>query len=265
MNSSTRLPDQARTYGAAYAELYDDVFPNDAGTEATVDALDRLIGITGASRPQTIVEFGVGTGRIAIPLAARGAAVIGIDSSSELLAIAAHKRSSSRNLHLVHGDIRSPYEIQDADAVLCVCGTLSMLLHRDEQLAALRNSATMLRDGGLLIVETHNPPYVARSHEGHEARAVQVERSGTLRLVTQILPGKQHWRLDATHVGPEGEHTMGEVSRLTTPSDLTAMAALAGLTCEMTWSAWDGRPYESSSPMYVAVFRKAVQSTPKTD
>lgn len=257
MSEATLLPDQARSYGAGYAACYDDVFAPGPDTELAVASIHALLEQLPAPAERTaptVVELGVGTGRIAIPLAERGIDVIGIDSSPELLSIAAGKRADAANPHLRRADIRQPQDLTQIDLVLCLCATLSMILTREEQLATVRNAAAMLRPGGMLVIETHDPGHVRTLHESGIHRAHLDAGGTTIEFISRVLPGGEHWELTTVIDGSPARDAVTEISRLITPADLRSMAAEAGLGHRFTWSSWAGDPYTGSAPMYVAGF-----------
>lgn len=253
MSEITTLPDQARTYGAGYAAIYDDVFADGPDTERAVVAIRALLA--GAAPDPAVVELGVGTGRIAIPLAEHGIDVIGLDSSPELLAVAAGKRRPhATNPTLIEADIREPQDLPSVDLVLCLCATFSMLLSPREQAATLRNAVAMLRPGGMLLIETHDPTHVRALHRKGVHRQLLEVGGGTIELTSRLLPGGDHWELTTAMAGDAVQPPVTEISRLVSPGELGKLATEAGLRHRFTWSSWAGDHYSRSSPMYIAGF-----------
>src|SRR5699024_2355046 len=116
-------------YGREFAHFYDRIFPKDATAERTADV---LAGMHPGNGPA--LELGVGTGRIAIPLARRVGPVVGVDSSVEMLdRLRSDIAHTEVDVTPVHGDIRAYRDDTKYVLVYCVCATLSMLLDEAQQ------------------------------------------------------------------------------------------------------------------------------------
>jgi SAM-dependent methyltransferase len=154
-------------YGAQFADFYDRLFPADAAAAAAVERLAALHD-AGAGPP---LELGVGTGRIAIPLAQRVGEVVGVDSSPEMLAELERAASPVRG---VLGDMRTYRDEGGHGLVYCVLGSLSIVLEREGQQAALEACAAAAAPGAAVVIETHNPPFVEALHGGRRTETLFV-------------------------------------------------------------------------------------------
>jgi SAM-dependent methyltransferase len=231
------------TYGRSFAEVYDEWYPADAATSAAVEHLHRLAG-DGAR----ILELGVGTGRLALPLAALGHELVGMDSSEEMLdrladnaAAAATAAGGKVEVEPVHGDVgdgtswpTGPFEMVVA-AFNLVCN----LADPTSQAAMFVQAHAALAPAGLLVVEAFVPHPVDHAERRLEVREVSAE---------QVV-------LIASRTDPElgiviGQHIQlrdGEPVRLrpwrlrpTSPAELDRWAADAGLELVERRDGWDG-------------------------
>lgn len=247
-------------YGRQFSEIYDELFPKDAAADQVAVALSRLLDSDG-----TALELGVGTGRVAIPLAQRIKHVVGVDSSAEMLSrLESDVQRTGAPVSAVEADLRTYTDDQQYPLVYAVCGTLSMVTGADEQQEAVRRAADRVAPGGCLVVETHNPSGVFAMTGGvpHYTALVPYPTPGTGLLTTWTIDkATSIWRASHLWIN-NGSFTMAsEISRLTTPEELTAYATQAGLHQERLVSDWHGTSYTEESPMYAAVFRKPTSRT----
>ncbi|MGU3411273.1 class I SAM-dependent methyltransferase [Microbacterium sp. M1A1_1b] len=240
-----------RDYGRQFADVYDEVFPPDG----------QLVAALLDSRPGTALELGIGTGRVAVPLAAAGVAVTGVDLSPEMLDRA---RSAAEReqvpLELVEGSMTDVRLDDRFDLVYCVCASISMLLERRQQRQALEVAAGHLAPGGRIVVETHNPDAVRSLHDGRRRETWFVPYPGTgrgLQSYGVLDEPRSLWQV--SHLWHDGGTTSvgSEVSLLTPPEVLTGLAQHAGLAVRSVHGSWRGGPVTPDSPTYVAEFGAA--------
>lgn len=247
--------DQTRSYGAQFHTVYDDLFP----PEDAERAAEFLVVLAGRAWPR-IVELGVGSGRVALPLARRGARVTGVDTSEDLLAVAA-ARSGDADLRLVRDDIRTwrPDDASGgADLVVCVCATIAQLPGPDDRRAALATAAAAVRPGGRVVVESHSPERVRRIHRDATRVEMELPPSGTrgpVRLVSRLDDPAGPWCLEHRWSDRDGtpRHAV-EYACLVEPAELDGMARAAGLRPAGRYADWNGAPADPLSPTYIAVF-----------
>ncbi|MHC3815312.1 class I SAM-dependent DNA methyltransferase [Streptomyces sp. DT9] len=241
-------------YGAQFAKWYDRIFPEGAGTQAMVDALARLHPDPDAGT----IEFGVGTGRVAVPLSHRTGQVTGVDSSPEMLAQLAIAPGSEKVV-AVHADIRTYTDTRTYGLVYVVCGTLSMLISSEDQQETVRRAAELLSPGGRLVVETGNRPAVEALHDGQLRTTLftPYPEPGTgLQTHSTLTP--EIWQCSHIWYESDGSTRVGsEVARLTTPDEVDRYATAAGLTVEGRYSDWNFAPYTQQYPMFLTTYTKS--------
>jgi SAM-dependent methyltransferase len=235
--------DPARSFGPDVARRYDQ-FPR--GDEAAaVDFLAEL------ARGDSALEFAIGTGRIAIPLAQRGVRVEGIELSAAMVEqLRSKPGGTDMDIHV--GDMTTTQTGRTYPLVYLVFNTIFNLLTQDDQIRCFENAARHLTDDGVFLVEAAVPSAWLPRNQYVNAERVEAE---TVVLdvcrydpVTQILD-ENHVRFDAA-----GVHLSPISCRLAWPSELDLMARLAGLRLVQRWGGWDSEPY-SGEGMHVSVYQ----------
>jgi SAM-dependent methyltransferase len=186
-----------------------------------------------------VVELGVGTGRIAIPIAAAGVQVIGVDASAGMLAVCAEeakKAGVDQLLDLRQGDLRRPPVDERVNLVTCPFRAFLHLSTDDDRLQALHSARELLRPDGRLIFDVFKPSqedidetdgrWIERE-PGIDERADWDMTERTLTLAVR---------------GPSGESTM--ILWWLEPERWNALLAEAGFTVEACYGWFDRRPYE---------------------
>lgn len=239
--------DPLTSFGEDTAAIYDD---DPRGDEAaTVAFLARL------ARGGPVLELAVGTGRIALPLAATGITVDGIDISPAMVAKLRAKPGGDQ-ISVTMGDFADVPVPGTYRLVFVVFNTLFNLLTQEDQVRCFQNVAAHLTEDGLFVVEAFVPSYLHRLRDDQyvDAEAIGV---GEVRLdvgrhdpVTQML--------DESHVSlsPEGVRLSPIVCRYAWPSELDLMARLAGLRLQDRWSGWNGEPFSAGSARHVSVYAR---------
>jgi SAM-dependent methyltransferase len=242
-------------YGKQFEGWYDRMFPGDAATRLTVDAL-------AACHPDPAwgtLEFGVGTGRIALPLSHRVGPVTGVDSSQEMLAVL-EKKSGDGSVTTELGDIRTYRDSRRYGLVYCVCSTLSLILDPCGQQDAITRAAELLCPGGRLLVETHNRPGVEALHQGLTRTTVFVpfpEPDAGLQMHATLLGENRIWQVSTILFEPDGTHRIGtETARLLTPDEVDGYARNAGLRPEGHHSDWRRNDYVPTAGVFIASYTK---------
>jgi hypothetical protein len=198
------------------------------------------------------LEFAIGTGRIALPLAERGVPVKGIDNSEAMLARLRAKPGAER-IDAQAGDMASTRVEGEFSLVYLVFNTIFNLVTQDGQVACFESAAAHLPTGGRFVVE---------------ARVPELQR---LPLGQTVLPwradpdGMSYYVYDVVRQGLSGRHynfVDGRVEsnpiemRYAWPAELDLMARLAGMRLEHRWAGWGREPFTALSPSHVSVYVK---------
>jgi hypothetical protein len=233
------------SFGADAAEVYDDELRGDE-TE-TVACLEQL------ARGGPALELAIGTGRIALPLAARGIRVDGIDLSADMVAKLRAKPGGDA-VQVTMGDFADVAVAGSYRLIYIVFNTLYNLLSQAEQVRCFENVAAHLDDDGVFLVEASVPSdlYRLRNDQYVDAEAIDVASVtfdvGRHDPVTQTL--------DETHVvlSPAGVRLFPIVTRYVWPSELDLMARIAGLRLVERWAGWNREQFTSTSSRHVSVY-----------
>jgi SAM-dependent methyltransferase len=236
----------AMSFGEDIAEDYDNLARR--GDEvATVAFLERL------ARGGPALELAIGTGRIALPLAARGIRVDGIDFSPAMVA-KLRARPEGDQISVTMGNFADVAVPGTYRLIYVVFNTLFNLLTQDEQVRCFENVTTHLTNDGSFVVEGAVPAdlFRLRNHQYVEAETIGVN---SVRLdVARHDPVKQ--LLEETHVtlSSRGVHLNPIVTRYAWPAELDLMARIAGLHLKERWAGWNREPFTSTSSNCVSVY-----------
>jgi SAM-dependent methyltransferase len=240
-----------RSYGDGFADVYDDWYAGVSDVAATVD---RMVGLAG--RGARVLELGVGTGRLAVPMAAAGLRVVGVDSSPAMLERLA-AREGGDAVDVVCGDMVDDLPDGPFDAALVAYNTIFNLLEADAQQRCFDAVAARLVPGGVFVVETFVPDV-----DQHAATPTDVAvRSLTVdRVVLSVTVN------DADDQRSEGQFVEFTESggvrlrpwaiRWATPEQLDAMADAAGLRLADRWADMAGTPFDDQSVAHVSAYRR---------
>ena len=237
------------TYGDAFADVYDNWYADVTDVEATVG---RLLGLAGPGG--RVLELGVGTGRLAIPMAAAGLDVTGIDSSATMLAkLAELDRGDSVDTFL--GDMVDDLPDGRFDVVLAAYNTLFNLLTAERQQACFTSVAQRLAAAGRFVVEAYVPGGDLAAGSQVTVRSISVDR--VVLSVSQHDPDQQRAEgqyIEFTEAG--GVRLRPWAIRWASPDELDRMAARAGLRLDSRSSDMGGAPFDAGSPQHVSVYAR---------
>jgi SAM-dependent methyltransferase len=229
----------AMSFGEHVAEGYDDIACR--GDEvATVALLEQL------ARGGPALELAIGTGRIALPLAARGVRVDGIDISPAMIAKLRAKPGGDQ-ISVTMGDFADIPVPGTYRLIYVVFNTLFNLLTQDDQVRCFENVATHLTDDGSFVVEAGVPNFLHRLRNDQYVDAEAIEVNLVRLDVGRYDPVTQ--RLDESHVvlSRDGVRVNPIVTRYAWPSELDLMARIAGLRLKKRWDGWNREPFTSRS------------------
>lgn len=249
----------AATYGDRFADVYDDWYGSITDTDACVAAVADL------ARGGPVLELGVGTGRLALPLAARGIAVTGVDSSPAMLDrlaandTAATSGAGGRAVEGVLGDMADPPVGDRTFAVVLVAyNTLFNLVDPADQQRCLASAARRLRPDGTVVVEAFVPDTSAGATDDVRPREVTADR--VVLSVSRADPTSQEVQGQYVDITESGIRLRPWHIRWSTPDQLDGMAGAAGLVLAERWSGWDRSPFDAeAATTHVSLYRHALR------
>ncbi len=237
-------------FGERVAARYDASSAAMATPEAVGPVVDLLAELAGDGRA---LELAVGTGRIALPLAARGVPVHGIELSRAMVARLRAKPGGGE-VPVTVGDMAAARADGSFRVTYLVFNTIMNLTTQAAQVACFRNAAAHLEPGGRFVVEV-GVPGLRRLPPGETLEAFHLDAT--------------HWGVDEYDVAAQGlvSHHMELVDgrweasstpfRYAWPAELDLMAELAGMRLEHRWAGWRREPFTSESRAHVSVWRLA--------
>jgi SAM-dependent methyltransferase len=235
------------TYGDRIADVYDQVYH---GYEE--DAIALLARLAHGGRA---LELGIGTGRIALPLAAAGVEVHGIDASEAMVAKLRDK-SGGTSLPVSIGNFADVPVSGEFSLIFAVLNTFTGLPSQEEQVRCFRNVAQHLTADGVFVVEAFVPDlarfnrdqYTVASVVGTDRVGLDVARHDPVRQLTV------HQHLEITD---RGIRLYPAQLRYFWPAELDLMAQLAGMRLRSRWGGWQGEPFTASSERHVSLYERA--------
>jgi len=230
-------------FGERVAATYDEDGTGMFDASVVEPAVDFLEQLAGDGRA---LELGIGTGRIALPLSARGVRVVGIDLSEAMVARLRAKPGAER-IEVAIGDFATVRVDGTFTVAYLVFNTIGNLTTQEQQVACFRNAAAHLVTGGCFVIETgvpsDDPLRVFDLGDTHVG--VDEYDAATQRLVSH------HFTL------VDGAWERRSIAfRSVGPGELDLMAQLAGLTLRERWGGWSREPFTGESTKHVSVWEK---------
>ena len=242
-------------FGERVAERYDDSSAEMFGPSKVEPVVDFLVEL---ATDGSALELGIGTGRIALPLAQRGIRVHGIDLSEAMVAKLRAKPGAS-DIGVTVGDFATTTVEKRFSVAYLVFNTIMNLTTQDEQVACFQNVAAHLEPGGCFVIEVMVPD-LQRLPPGETVRpfTVSATRLGfdEYDIAAQGLISHHYWIDDGRF------ETVSMPFRYIWPAELDLMARLAGMSLRERWSGWGREPFTSDSTNHVSVWQKA--QSPRT-
>lgn len=238
--------DDPGLFGRLWADTYDG-----PGNPDPAPAVDFLAPLADGG---PVLELAVGTGRVALPLAARGLTVEGVEASPEMVA---HLRAKpgGADLPVTIGDmadvpVAGPYRL-----VFLVFNTLFNLVSEERQAACFRNVARVLAPGGAFVIETFVPdPADFDRDEQVQVREV-TEDSATIRVHRYDRAAQTFVRQTVTF-DAAGVRLKPFAMRYAWPEQVDELAERAGLRLTERYADWDRSPFDADSRSHISVYRR---------
>jgi SAM-dependent methyltransferase len=236
-------------FGERVAERYDDPTDEMFQAAAVDPVVDFLADLAGDGRA---LELGIGTGRIALPLAQRGVHVHGIDLSEAMVA-RLRAKPGAEEIGVTIGDFATTAVEGTFSLAYLVFNTIMNLTTQGEQISCFRNVAAHLEPGGCFVIEV-GVPALQRLPPGETVRAFKVSATrlgfDEYDVVAQGLVSHHYTVVD-------GELEVFSVPfRYVWPSELDLMARLAGMTLRERFGGWKHEPFTSDGTKHVSVWEK---------
>lgn len=242
MHSEIWTAEDAATYDDDVADMYD--------TETLGVTVDVLAELANGARA---LEFAVGTGRVALPLARRGVDVTGIELSQPMIDVMRSKPGADV-VTVVRGDMATTRVEGSFGLVYLVFNTITNLLTQDAQVACFENAAALLEPGGYFLIETLIPA-LQRLPVGGSLVPFDVSDDhigiDEYDVANQMLTS-HHVSIRADGIG----RSSGRF-RYAWPAEYDLMARLAGLELRHRWADWHRSPFVGTSTAHVSVWQKA--------
>ena len=231
------------------AARYDETSSERFQRDEVAATVDLLVGLAAGGRA---LELAIGTGRIGLPLAARGVEVAGIEMS-EAMASRLQAKPGGDAIPVTIGDMATTTVEGPFSLVYLVYNTISNLTTQDGQVACFRNAAAHLAPGGRFLIEVGVPGL----------RTLQPGERYQL-----FYGSDDYWGIDEYDVANQGlishhvENVDGEYRRVSMPfryawpAEFDLMARLAGMTLRDRWAGWKREPFTSESKVHVSVWEK---------
>jgi SAM-dependent methyltransferase len=237
-------------FGEGVAERYDESSAEMFHPAVLGPVVDFLAGLAGDG---AALEFGIGTGRIAIPLSRRGVPVHGIDLSPQMVA-QLRAKPGTEGIGVTVGDFATTRVRGRFSLAYLVFNTIGNLTTQDGQVACFENAAAHLEPGGRFVIEV-GVPDLQRLPPGETIRPFTVTPThlgfDEYDVASQGLISHHY-----TVVGDGHLELTSVPFRYVWPAELDLMARLAGMTLEERWSGWRREPFTSDSTRHVSVWRK---------
>jgi SAM-dependent methyltransferase len=250
------VSDDAALYGNSFADVYDDWYGEMFDTDGAVRSVIDLTG----GRP--VCELGVGTGRLAIPLARSGLEVVGVDASQPMLDLLGAK-SPPASLKVVLGDMSRVADVLRAQElstrfglVLCAFNTFLNLTTAEAQQRCVQQVASILDDGGRFVIENFVP---LDADEMRGARDVPSAVHSDVPVLTSTSVDTTNQLITGEHIEQRsgGSRRRPWKVRYVTVSELDEFAEAAGLRLEQRWSDWQGSDFGIESSAHVSIYLRA--------
>jgi SAM-dependent methyltransferase len=237
-------------FGEDVASRYDEDEADMFTSAAVGPAVDLLAELAGQG---AVLELGIGTGRLALPLAERGVEVHGIDLSASMVA-RLRSKPGGEAIEVTIGDFATTRLERRFAVVYLVFNTIMNLTTAEDQIACFSNAAAHLEPGGRFLLEV-GVPQLRRLPPGERILPFRVTETrlgfDEYDVVSQRLTSHHYTVI-------RGNLELRSIPfRYVWPSELDLMARLAGMTPEARWAGWTREPFTEASAKHVSIWRKA--------
>ncbi len=234
-------------YGRHIADVYDETVDH----LPTGEAVETLADLAGKG---PVLEFGIGTGRLALPLVERGFIVAGIEASRPMYELLRAK-PGGREIDVAIGDFTETRVEGEFSLVVLAFNTVFAVPDQQAQVRCFRNAAAHLAADGRFVVEAWVPDPGAFRH-GRSVRALSVAEDEVILEAAELYPAEQRMTTTKLRFTSDGVRLLPANHRYAWPAELDLMAELAGMRRECRWRDWSRVPFTDESTGHVTVYRR---------
>jgi SAM-dependent methyltransferase len=241
------------TYGERIAEVYDSL--NQSMRYDASGAVDFLAPLARARRA---LELGIGTGRIALPLAQHGIRMHGVDASPAMVAKLRGKPGGAE-IPVEMGNFANLKISGRFSLIYVVFNTFFGILTQEDQVRCFTRVAKRLTSDGAFVIEAFVPDLTRFDRAGRRTNTALISDERTLMEVSQLDAAAQRVRSQHIVIDDTGVHRYPVELRFAYPPELDLMARIAGMRLRERWGGWDRRPFTSESANHVSVYELVPQ------
>lgn len=242
-----------KTFGKLYADRYDSLY-DDTMMEETRLSVETLAKLAKGGK---VLEFAIGTGRVALPLAELGLSVHGLEASEEMVG-RLREKPGGEAIPVTIGDMSETRVDDTFDLIYLVFNTIFNLTTQEAQMRCLQNAERHLNPDGVFVIETVVPDF-SEYVDGQRTRM----RGSWAKMDSARFEMAIHDRVAQTItfqriiISEDGTKMNPHFMRYVWPSELDLMAKLAGLELKERWAWWDRSTFTSISKSHVSVYRRS--------
>jgi SAM-dependent methyltransferase len=232
------------TYGERIAGIYDDLYQE--YDPAVVELLQEQAG------HGRVLELGIGTGRIAIPLHQQGVNIAGLDSSQEMIDTL-HAKPESAGIEVVLGNFLEIDWDARFDLIFIVFNTFFNLPTQEQQVKCFRSVAEHLTPDGVFLIDAFVPD-MTLFDDNQTVRLLRLDEERVQLHVSKHHPAKQQVTSQMVLLTDAGLNLYPVKLRYAWPSELDLMAQLAGMKLKHRWGSWDKSEYNEESVKHISIY-----------
>ena len=201
-----------------------------------------------------VLEFAIGTGRVALPLQERGVEIHGIELSQSMVD-QLYSKPNADTINVVVGDMAKDRVFGEFQLVYLVYNTITNLITQEEQVDCFINAAAHLKPGGYFLIEDQIPTLqqlpVGKSISAFDATEEHVGID-EFDLASQLVISRHYW------IEGESVEMFQSKHRYAWPGEYDLMARIAGLELHNRWAGWDRSEFGSESKSHISIWRKPI-------
>ncbi len=241
----------AEEFGKRYAERYDGLY-GEAMADETNLSVETLAELANGGK---VLEFAIGTGRVALPLAAKGLEVHGIEASEEMVA-KLREKPGGQDIPVAIGDMSKTQVDGKFDLIYLVFNTIFNLTTQEAQVRCFQNASKHLSNSGVFVIETVLPDF-STYVEGQRMRGSWNTMEASRFEIAIQDQVEQTVAFQRIIISEDGIKMNPHFMRYAWPSELDLMAQIADLKRRERWAWWDKTPFTTESKSHISVYGRA--------